>query len=158
MTEPIEPTPEGEIRVEAPTGEEPVDDEVADLQTLRKVRREAASLRQRLHALETEHEGTVTRLSAMEHAEVERIASEHLIDPTDVWRQQPDLQSYYDEEFQQIVPDKVREATAAIIQSKPHLARPQRPPTDQPVEGLKPGASPETKPKPVTWSSALRGR
>jgi hypothetical protein len=88
MTEPNEPTP---APVE-PT--EPVDDtDDAEPQTIeqaRKLRSENRSLRSRLHALETDYEGAVTRLAAMEHAEVERHAAEVLVDPSDVWRAQPD--------------------------------------------------------------------
>jgi hypothetical protein len=164
-----EPTPEVEPAAEEPTSElidhgqetepEADDDTPMTLSEARKLRRESAGLRRRVRELEAEHvdyEGAAARLSALEHAEVERIAAEQLIDGSDVWRVQPDLTAYYDEEFKQVILDKVRDAVQALIESKPHLARPVRPPTNQPIEGLRGGASPELKKTEVTWASALR--
>ena len=147
----------------APEPTEPDDDDaVLDMAAARKLRNENRNLRQRLHAAETanaELEGAATRLTALEHAEVERIAAQDLIDPSDLWSARPDLQSFYDAEFGQIVPDKVREATQALIAAKPHLAKPNTaaPPSQQPLEGLRPGASPNLQQPTPTWSSALRG-
>lgn len=173
--QPIDPQPEpdadGVIHVDSPqAAPEPEQVDTADdvevpqtLEAARKLRSENRSLRQRLHAAEAanaELEGAATRLSALEHAEVERIAAQDLIDGSDVWTAQPDLTAFYDEEFKQVVPDRVREATQALIASKPHLARPNTtpPPSKQPLEGLRPGATPnEPKPKAHSWSSALRG-
>ena len=127
---------------------------------LQKARREAANLRSRLHEAEETIGAAAAREMARDRAEVERLAAEHLVDAQDIWRQEPDIQAYYDGEFQQIVGDKVREAAQAIIARSPHLARPNTapPPSDRPIEGLRPGARAEEKQQPVTWSSALRGR
>jgi hypothetical protein len=142
------------------------DDEQMSVEEARKLRSENASLRRRLHerdeqynTLQAEHEGTMTRLGQLERAEIERIAGEHLIDATDVWQAQPDVQAFYDEEYKQIVSDKVVETAKSIIAAKPHLARPQSapPPSERPIEGLRPGAAPETKSKTPTWASAIRG-
>jgi hypothetical protein len=151
MTEqPTEPTPDIE-----PDG----DDAPETIEQARKLRSENRALRTRLHDLESEHEGAVTRLAALEHAEVERHAAELLIDPQDIWREQPDLQAYYDEEFQQIVPDRVREAARAIIASRPHLTRPQNtpPPTQRPIEHLRPGARGTETARETSWPQFLRG-
>ena len=161
MTEPM-PDEARIIHITEPESDE-VDEDTLDPRAravMQKIRHEAAGLRARLHELESEHEGAVTRLSAMEHAEVERHAAEYLIDPSDVWRAQPDLTAYYDAEFKQVVGDKVREAAEAVIASKPHLAKPPSapPPSDRPIEALRPGARAEEKPAAVTWASALRGR
>ena len=104
MTEPIEQEQES-LGIEADDASDTVGDDELDpkgLAKLAKARREAASLRARLHAAEEQLGAAAARETARDKAEVERIASEHLVDPTDVWRQQPDLQSYYDEEFAQI--------------------------------------------------------
>lgn len=141
---------------------EPVDDDeqVVDLKTVKKLRHEAAGLRVQLkeaRAANAELESAATRIAALERAEVERIASADLIDGSDIWSVRPDLQEYYDAEFKQIQPDRVREATAALIAQKPHLAKQvPPPPTQQPIESLRSGARPAEEPKPITWSSALR--
>jgi hypothetical protein len=174
-------TPEPEPRSEAwaATAPEPqaddeaVDDSLLDARTrevLSKARREAANLRRRLHdaeqraaqvdELQEQLGAAAAREGARDKAEAERIAAESLIDPTDLWAQSADVQRFYDDEFASIVPDKVREATAAIVKAKPHLARPQTapPPSNRPIEGLRSGARPAEETKPITWASALHGR
>jgi hypothetical protein len=156
MTEnaPSDPTPADDV----------IDDDAAEvpetIEQARKLRAENKNLRSRLRAMQTDYEAAATRLAALEHAEVERHAANYLVDPTDIWRQEPDVQSYYDAEYKQIVGDRVRAAAEAIIAAKPHLAKPQSapPPTQRPLEGLRSGAAPEARPKPVSWSSVLRGQ
>jgi len=153
MTEqPTDPTPAAE----------PDDDdsEPQSIEQARKLRSENRSLRSRLRAMETDYEGAITRLAALEHAEVERHAGEVLVDPADIWRHQPDLTAFYDDEFHQITRDKVVETAKQLAADKPHLAKPPTapPPTDRPIEGLRPGArAPEDKPPTPSWASALRG-
>jgi hypothetical protein len=149
---------------EMPTAVDTADDAPQNLEAARKLRSENRNLRQRLHEAESaakvDVDALTARLAALERAEVERLAAQDLIDPADLWQTDVTAQSFYDDAFTQIVPDKVRDATAALIKSKPHLARPPRqatpPPTDRPIESLRPGASPEPRRTEVTWSSALR--
>src|SRR6478609_8416325 len=95
-----EPTPEqtpGPADVEVPdTGD---DVEVPDtIEAARKLRSENRSLRQRLHTAETE-----------------RTAAEVLVDPSDVWRIDPELQqSFYDQEFGEISGDNVVSAAKKL--------------------------------------------
>ena len=130
------------------------------MRTVRKLRHEAAGLRVQLKeakAANAQLEGAAARLAALEHAEVERIAAEQLHDGADIWRVPAEAQQdWYDEEFNQLQPDKVREAVEALIAVKPHLAKPQRPPTNRPIESLHGGARAPEDRQPVTWSSALR--
>ena len=177
MTEPIEPTPGDhdarqssflidEAADPTPAGEAHIQSSSSDsldlpqnLDQARKLRSENRALRERVHAAETNLESAVTRLAAAEHAEVLRIAAEHLIDPTDIWSAQPDMRAFYDDEFGQITADKVVATAKELAAAKPHLARPAKspPPTDRPIEGLRTGAAPEVKPKTPSWSSAIRG-
>ncbi len=48
--------------------------------------------------------------------------------------------------------ETVVEAAKRLAAQRPHLAKPtaDRPPSDRPIERLRPGASPETKPKPIS--------
>lgn len=139
-----------------------ISDDTAEPQTLeqaKKLRSEARNLRARLHATETDLESAVTRLAASDRREAERHAATILVDPTDIWTAQPDMKAFYDDQYQDIVADKVIAAAKELAAAKPHLARPVSapPPTDRPIEGLRGGAAPEVKPKTPTWSSAIRG-
>ena len=83
-----------------------------------------------------------------------------LVEGQDIWRAQPDMDAFIDEQFHEITRDRVVETAKQLASEKPHLARPNvsPPPSQQPIESLRPGASPEVKPKPTTWAGALRGR
>lgn len=167
-----EPTPEpdadGVIHVDSAQAE-PADVEVPDtddvevpdtIEAARKLRSENRSLRQRLHTAEADVEKLVTQQAAWQRAEIERTAAEVLVDPADVWRIDPDTQqSFYDQEFGEISVDGVVSAAKKLASEKPHLAKPNTapPPSKQPIEGLRGGASPEPKKTETTWSSALRG-
>lgn len=158
MTTPNEPEP----AAAADESELDVDDSTLDpraREALQKARREAHSLRTRLREAEEEVGAAAAVVGAMQLAEVKRIAGEHLIDPDDLLTHQPDIQAYYDEEFKQIVPDRVREATQALIAARPHLGKPNtsRPPSDRPIESLRGGASPQDKPAAPSWFTAIRG-
>ena len=55
-------------------------------------------------------EAAASRLSALQHNETERVASELLIDGRDIWRAEADVQAYVDEQFEGIIADKVIES------------------------------------------------
>jgi hypothetical protein len=97
----------------------------------------------------------------MQLAEVKRVAGEVLHDPDDLLRHQPDMSNYFDTEFEGVInADNVVAAAKELAAEHPHLGKPQQvtpPPTDQPVEGLRPGASPAPRPAPASWSAVIRG-
>ena len=161
MTEPTEPTPAEEHRDDNTTFPDADDslDLPQNLDQARKLRSENKNLRERLHIAETEREAAITRLAAADRREVERHAATVLIDPSDIW-QQADTSAFFDDEFKDIVGDKVVEAAKAVIAAKPHLAKPPTapPPTDRPIEGLRGGAAPEAKPTTPSWATAIRGQ
>jgi hypothetical protein len=138
-TEPNEPTP-------APVDDVDEHDDVDEPQTIeqaRKLRAENRSLRNRLRALEEEYGAASAVLSAMQLAEVKRVAAEVLHDPDDLLAHQPDMAQYFDDEFTSMISaDKVTERAKELIAGKPHLAKPPTapPPTDRPIESLRPGA------------------
>jgi len=92
---------------------------------------------------------------------VERLASEHLIDPTDLWSgNTPDAAAFLDENGA-IDPGKVTEAAQALTAAKPHLGAEKpvtTPPTQRPIESLRVAASYNDKPTTPTWSDAIRTR
>lgn len=133
-----------------------------NLEAAKKLRSENKNLRERLRALESDYEAAATRLEGMRHAEIERLAAEHLIDPHDIWADLP-ADSVVDE-YGMVNPAKVAEAAKALTASKPHLAKDYNPrpapPTDRPIEGLRGGATPyDFTPQPQpTWSDAISAR
>lgn len=126
---------------------------------IRKNRSENKGLRERLRATEGDLETASTMLTAMRRAEAQRVAAEFLVDGTDLWTEHPDVDDFLADDGT-IDPAKVAQAAQAITSAKPHLAAPKKapPPTDRPVENLRPGASTGDKPPPTTWAGALRPR
>jgi hypothetical protein len=148
------------------------DDEVTDMAAVRKLRNEAKRLRHLLREEQAnraseaakhqaERESDLARIATYEKAEVERAAATVLVDPEDVWRHtSAEEQAAFNDEFGSIVGTNVVEVAKRLAAERPHLARPNTapPPTARPIEGLRPGASPEPKTPPVpTWATALRG-
>ena len=94
MTEPSDTMPDAPTPAAMPQ-QAPADDSDGslelpeNLEAAKKLRSENKNLRERLKALEGEHEAATTRLTAMQHTEVERLAREHLRDPADLWNTNP---------------------------------------------------------------------
>jgi hypothetical protein len=126
-----------------------------NLDQARKLRSENKMLRERLHTAET----AATHLDNMRRAEVERLAGSELIDPADLWTAHPEVDGFLTDDGT-IDPQRVSEAAQAITTAKPHLSvdnkKPPRPPSDRPIEGLRPGAMPDTQTAQPTWADALR--
>jgi len=124
---------------------------------LRKLRQENKSLRERLR----ESEGATAALSGvvdtMRTTELHRMVSDRLADPADLTVDMTELLG----DDGQLDAEKVDAAVGALLDEKPHFAkqseRPAPPPSDRPVEGLRPGASPEYKPAKLDWHTAIRG-
>jgi hypothetical protein len=143
------------------------DEQVLDMAAMRKVRHEAASLRRdrdglrtRVHELEEQLGAAAAREAASQRRDAERVAGEILHDPTDIWRVSAEVQqSFYDEQFGDITADNIVAAAKQLASEKPHLARPPSgpPPSQRPIETLRPGASQQDTPPPATWHTAIRG-
>lgn len=144
------------------------DEEPRDMAAVRRMRAENQRLRHRLREAEANRQsvedsraGDLARLAALEKAEIERAASAVLVDAEDLWRYVDEAtQQTFNDEFGAIVADNVVEAAKKLAADRPHLAKPvvAPPPSAQPIEGLRPGASPESKPKPTSWAAAIHGR
>ena len=148
------------------------DEQVVDMRGVRRLRAEAKKLRHQLRESEAnrasenakhaaDRESDLARLAALEKAEIERAASAVLVDAEDLWRYVDEAtQQTFNDEFGAIVADNVVEAAKKLAADRPHLAKPvvAPPPSAQPIEGLRPGASPESKPKPTSWAAAIHGR
>ena len=170
MTEQPVGTPEDESSIDDETLDALVDDDnmLVDVRTAKRLRAEAKKLRHRLReseanraAAEEIHAGDLARLASLERRAVEQAVEGVLADPSDLWLHTSEEQQreWVDKQFGEVIPDAARDAARALVESRPHLARRvEPPPTRQPVEGLRPGASPEqVKPPTPSWSTALRG-
>jgi hypothetical protein len=162
MTEPTPDNIEPDTVTPEPEPDDVNDDELDPraLAALQKLRRENQSLRSRLHEREEQVGAQAAREAVHHKAVIEAAAAQAgFIDPSDFTLAYPDPAPFLDEQFQDVVGDRVTEAARALLEQKPHLGRPVgAPPTERPIEGLRSGAAPELKEKPISWSSALRGR
>lgn len=163
MTESPEPTPEtsSDVDADARSDDTATDDDVTNdaldprtRESLRRLRAENKSLRGRLHSIESDYEAAASRLSALQHNEIERVASELLIDGRDIWRAEADVQAYVDEQFEGIIADKVIESAKQLLRDRPYLGRPPTgpPPTQRPSKacGVAPRPRKNRKRRPGT--------
>ena len=175
MTEVNEPTPDETGRIEVDTSAEVTDDDddepVLNMAAMRKTRAEAKKFRHLYRESEanraaenakhqTDHESALVKIAEYERREAERAAAEVLHDPADLWIHTDETeQRQWSDEFGNIVNAKVRAAAEAVAEQRPYLAKPNTapPPTDRPIEHLRPGASPTRQEKPVSWAAAIRG-
>jgi hypothetical protein len=172
MTTPNEPTPVDE---QTPAPEPDADDTAIEDSELdprtrdafKKLRSENRNLRTRLRdrdeqlrARDEQIGEAAAVVSAMQLAEVKRVAGEVLHDPDDLIAHQPDMTAYFDEQFAGMVSaDRVTEQAKALIAQRPHLGKPPSgpPPTGRPLEGLRSGARAEEPTPKSSWATALRG-
>ncbi|KDF01934.1 hypothetical protein Y900_024145 [Mycolicibacterium aromaticivorans JS19b1 = JCM 16368] len=138
--------------------DEPDDDNSLDPdRRLRRARNEARNLRGRLRDTETERDALTAVVDGLRRSEVQRLAAAELADARDLLDRHA-VADFLDEAGH-VDPAKVSAAARALIADRPHTAAPPvvtAPPTNRPLESLRPGASPEMQPQETTWASALR--
>lgn len=111
--------------------------------------REAAAYRRRLRDTETERDALAGRVEALQRREAERIAGEHLADPTDLWLLDDDLGALLTDGDVDLT--KVVAAAKAITATRPRLAAA---PLDL-GQGARGGGRHSEGP---TWTSALQAQ
>lgn len=92
----------------------------------------------------------------LRRGEVERLAAAELRDARDLLDRHQ-VGDFLDEDGY-VDPARVSKAAHALISERPHMAAEPvitRPPTDRPLEGLRPGASPAPQSAGVTWKGAI---
>ncbi len=109
--------------------------------------REAAAYRRRLRDTEAERDTLAGRVEALQRREAERIAGQHLADPTDLWLLGDDLDELLTDG--DIDAAKVSAAARAIVSTRPRLAAP---PLDL-GQGARSGYGHSEAP---SWTSALQ--
>lgn len=90
--------------------------------------REAAAYRRRLRDTETERDALAGRVEALQRREAERIAGEHLADPTDLWLLDDDLGALLtdgDVDLTKVVA-AVRDGATGQAEQRPAPASPAR--------------------------------
>lgn len=88
--------------------------------------REAAKYRHRAKAAEAERDQIAERLTALQRAEVERLASAHLADGADFWRDGAQLADVLDADGN-IDPDKIAATATGLLESHSHWRKPHHP-------------------------------
>ncbi|MGH3967727.1 MAG: hypothetical protein ACRDTV_06320 [Mycobacterium sp.] len=118
--------------------------------------REAAKYRRRLRDAEAERDQLAERLNAMQRVEAERLAAQHLADPTDLWRDGLELAELLGDDGL-IDAGKVADAARATTAQHPHWTKPQpRHPAPGRGAGLRSGASNPADHRGSSWQQVLR--
>jgi hypothetical protein len=154
MTEPT--APEFDATVDAEPVEPAVD--ATDGEQRGGGNREAAKYRTQLRDTEAQRDALTERLAVMQRREAERLASEHLADAADVWRDGLDVAELLDDDGN-VDADKVAERAAAVAAAHPHWrTRPaaKRNPAAT-GGGLQSGATGPGYARRPTWQSVIRG-
>ncbi len=107
-----------------PVGTEAVSTEADESADSAKLRKEAARYRRSLRDTEAERDSLRDRLTTLQRAEVERIATadDGLARADDLWLSGLDLASLLDDDGN-VDTIKVREAVAAVLEARPHWRR-----------------------------------
>lgn len=109
--EPTETTPEPTETPDATTeAPEATDDRGSN---------EARKYRKRAQEAEAERDSLRERLSTMQRNEIQRMASDKLVDPTDLWSTGATVNDYLDDDGN-LDPDKLNTAIGVILEAKPH--------------------------------------
>lgn len=85
--------------------------------------RESAKYRKRAQDAEAERDRLIERLSTLQRAEAQRLASEHLADGADLWRDGAELAAMLNDDGD-VDADKVTEAAKALVAAHGHWRKP----------------------------------
>lgn len=134
----------------------------ADIESVRALRAENKSLRDRAKTAETNLEQATAQVDGFRRQALEQAAGKALRDPADFWTEGTSVAGFLNDEGA-IDQDAVSAHLDQLISSKPHFAadpEPSKPPSQRPIESLRAGASPShlEKPEPPKWSDVIRGR
>lgn len=105
----------------------------------RRQHRDSERYRSRLREVETQRDTLADRVAAMQRAEAERLASQHLRDGRDLWAGGIDLGALLDENGD-LVPELVTDAARDVRAQRPHWGYSPSAPTSQVTSDGKPTA------------------
>ena len=119
-----------------------------------QARREAIKYRRRLRETEAQLDTVASRLAVLQRAEAERIATAHLADGADLFRDGADLGALLDDEGH-VDPVKVSALAKDIAEQHPHWVKKALPPKQIRRGGLSSGASTTADQSTPSWASVL---
>lgn len=117
---------------------------------------EAAKYRKRLRDTETERDTLRGRVETLQRAEIERLVTGKLADPSDLWRDGAQLDDVLDDDGN-VDSDKVNDLANSLLKAHAHWAAPR---VRRTLTGLHSGASVSqapAAPKPFTAAFTPRG-
>lgn len=117
--------------------------------------REAAKYRRKLRAAETERDALQTRLEHVQRGEVERLVTEQLRDPADIWRDGAQVADLLDDNGN-VDPAKVAKLAGSVLEAHAHWGIDTASPRQygNPVSG----ASVPTRPRRDSFTAAFAPR
>lgn len=118
------------------------------------LRREAASYRRRLRAVEAERDALVAQVDARDRADVERLASDKLADPSDLWQGGVVELTALRGDDGALEPERIAAAVDAVVAARPHWAKPAKAPSFDGGAGVTPAPAGPSMP----FGEALKGR
>lgn len=95
---------------------------------------EARAYRKRAQEAEAERDSLRERLSTMQRNEIERMAGDKLVDPTDLWATGATVNDYLDADGN-LDPDKLNTSIGVILEAKPHWRQRSGLPNAREVQG-----------------------
>ena len=121
-----------------------------------KLANEAAKWRREYRSAETRLTVASARIEEMQKAEINRLAATKLADPTDLWLAPGvDLGGLLGDDGL-VDPERVEEATEAILEAKPHWrSRPR--PVGAPANAVQGDGKPPEHVEEPTWATLLKG-
>ena len=138
---------------------EPTQDDPHDLERARQLRAENKTLRGRAKSAEAQLEGLAERIEGFQREAITRAAGDILKSADDIFTGGAAVVDFLDEDGN-VDLDAVRDAAGELVTERPHWGTGyvgDKPPTQRPVEGLRPGALPrDYTPPQQTWRDVLR--
>ena len=159
MTSPADTTPESTTDATAPTQDNGGTAEAQDAPATTASddasgNHEAAKYRHRAKTAEAERDQLRARLEHVQRGEVERMATTHLRDGTDVWRDGAQLSDLLDENGN-VDPDKVSDLGRVLTEAHPHWSTVQGSSRER---GMQSGASGPDLPRRDAFAAAFAPR
>ena len=140
------------------TATQPERDDLHDFERAKQLRAENKGLRARAKGAEDQLTSLQARVESMQRDEITRIAGDYLRDGTDIFTGGASVADFLDDDGD-VDRDVVGASTAELVAERPHWAKGyagDKPPTDRPIEGLKPGATPTGYTPPgLSWRDVI---
>ncbi|HCS59062.1 MAG TPA: hypothetical protein DIW80_19460 [Gordonia polyisoprenivorans] len=129
-----------------------------DLDRAKQLRAENKSMRDRAKTAEAERDTLRQRVEGFQRTEITRAAGDLLQTADDIFTAGASVADFLDDDGN-VDTDAVRAAASDLLTERPHWGKGytgDKPPTQRPIEGLRPGALPrDYQPPQLTWRDVL---